>query len=202
MTSSPGPMPSEVSATCSAAVPVATLMAYLLPCHSANCFSNSMPRLAGPVVHLARAQNRLDRLDGILVELGPALQFVGDGLGAAVDRQLIAHNRILSLFLLPPTRPNGFAAPETQFMHPIAPGCTPIVKAEVEAAKPRQRRRPAGRTSELSWEGRRAGEMPALFRAAQAVQSLNSPLGSNICSGRGDGAGSQSRALSAIWRIR
>ena len=34
-----------VKGTCSAAVPVATLMAYLLPCHSANCFSNSMPRL-------------------------------------------------------------------------------------------------------------------------------------------------------------
>src|ERR1035438_3498893 len=52
---------------------------------------HTMGLLAGPVVHFAGAQHCLDRFDRILVELRPTLQFVGYGLGAAVNRQLVAH---------------------------------------------------------------------------------------------------------------
>jgi len=47
MTSSPGPIPSALRATCSADVPDEVLIANLLPCHAANFLSNSMP--LGPV---------------------------------------------------------------------------------------------------------------------------------------------------------
>ena len=43
---------------------------------------------AGPVVHLAGPQHGLDGADGVLVELGPCNQLVGNGLGAAVNGQL------------------------------------------------------------------------------------------------------------------
>ena len=80
--------------------------------------------LAGPVVHFAGAQDGLDRFDRILVELRPALQFVGDGLGAAVNRQLVAHIKVLSFFQLSSGCPKRFGVPansaRTHLSHPDA----------------------------------------------------------------------------------
>ena len=43
---------------------------------------------AGPVVHLARSQHGFHGANGVFIEVWPADQFVGYGLGPAIDGQL------------------------------------------------------------------------------------------------------------------
>jgi len=88
MTSSPGPIPRDAIAVWSAAVPLATLIAWAEPFHLAHSFSKLLADLTGPIIHLAAPEDIRSFLDGALLERRPCRKLAVENFLTSINRQL------------------------------------------------------------------------------------------------------------------